>query len=120
MPRPKLKEKEIQKFILDYLSMNKVGYFWRNNTGAMKGNYKGKGWFVKFGEIGSADIVGVLCGRFVAIECKGEGIRKLSENQEKFRDEIDRNGGYYYLANDLKGFIEWIQELRNILKTCEK
>ncbi len=109
--KPKQSEKAIQKFILEYLQTNRIGYFWRNNTGAMKT----KASFVKFGLVGSADILGLLCGRFVAIECKEQGCTKLDPAQEKFKAEIDRNGGYYYLANDVDEFVNWIRALRGIL-----
>jgi len=108
----KLKEKEIQSFILEYLEWNKIGYFWRNNTGGMIKSYKGKNMFMRFGELGSADIIGVLNGRFIAIECKGEGIDKISDNQKMFRDKVMLNGGIYYTANDTNKFQDWINKLK--------
>lgn len=116
MKKQKLKEKEIQKFILDFLNLSRIGYFWRNNTGAMTSNYNGKARFMKFGEVGSADIVGVLFGKFVAIECKAEGVCKISEKQNEFREKIEKNDGIYYVANDLNSFEIWIKELNHILK----
>lgn len=113
---PKLKEKEIQKFILEFLEVSRIGYFWRNNTGAMTSKYNGKTRFMRFGELGSADIIGVLHGKLVAIECKGEGTEKISENQARFKQAVCRNDGIYYLANDIDEFKIWIKELANILK----
>ena len=109
---PKQSEKGIQDFILNYLEINRIGFFWRNNTGAMK-TMSG---FMKFGKVGSADILGVLEGRFVAIECKRQGKKNLDEAQEKFRYELESSGGIYYLANNVDSALVWIKELRHILK----
>lgn len=68
-----MKEKELQKAILEYL--NKVGFYaWRNNTGAMKGSYKGKTRFVRFSPKGSGDIFAIIeNGEFLSIEVKSKG-----------------------------------------------
>ncbi len=114
--KPKQTEKEIQKFILEYLQSNRIGYFWRNNTGAMVANFNGVKRFVRFGHLGSPDIIGLLEGKFIGIECKCQGKTKLEPSQENFKAEIDRNGGYYYLANNIDEFVNWIRALRGILR----
>lgn len=105
-----MKEIEMQKLILDYLQYHK-GLFWRNNTVGIfdksKGIYrKNKGQMQ-----GVADILGVLNGRFIAIEVKAEGISKLSEHQEIFREKFEKNGGIYYLANDFNNFKKWYDSI---------
>ena len=52
------------------------------------------------GQRGAADIIACRDGKFLAIECKVPD-RKLSEDQQKWRDEIEKAGGQYFFANDL-------------------
>lgn len=52
------KEREIQRAILDYLALVPGVSAWRNNTGAMFGEHKGKRWAVRFGAPGISDILG--------------------------------------------------------------
>lgn len=51
-----MKESAIQKAILEYLAARHILGF-RMNTGAMKGEYKGKQRFMRFGVAGMADIL---------------------------------------------------------------
>ena len=105
----KIAEKDIQKFILDYLLASKKGHFWRNNTVGVfdptrKQFRKNAGQ-----EKGIADILGVCKGRFVAIECKASNVKKLREDQEIFKNNIEACGGIFYLANDIDNFIAWFK-----------
>jgi len=52
----RVKEADIQRLILDWLTANKIWHM-RLNTGAMAGVHKGKKWFVRFGKPGMADIL---------------------------------------------------------------
>lgn len=115
--KPKQTEKEIQAFVLDYLQRNRIGIFWRNQTTGIFDPVK-RCYRKNPGMNGIADILGVMYGRFVAIECKGEGNSKLDPAQEIFKAEIDHNGGHYYLANDVDEFQNWIKALRGILRNC--
>ncbi len=70
-----MKEKDLQKAILDFLNCNGV-LAWRNNTGSFAGEYKGKKRFVRFSTPGAADIFALLKkGPFLAIEVKASGKR---------------------------------------------
>ena len=51
-----MKESDIQRAILDYLAAKRV-FAIRMNSGAMFGKHKGKGWAVRFGMKGMADIL---------------------------------------------------------------
>lgn len=70
---------------------------WRNNTGATRFNEK---YYVQFGFPGSPDIICVLGGRFIGIECKSQK-GKLNANQEKFKAELERSGGLYIVARSI-------------------
>ncbi len=113
----KASEKEIQDSILEYLKMRGV-FCWRQNTGGMAGEHKGKKWFVRFGYPGVADIIGILpqkclltphddivsCGRiagtFLAIEVKRPGA-KQADSQIEFQRQVETHGGIYILATSV-------------------
>ena len=94
-------EHELQKIILEYLNLK--GHFaWRNNTGAMVAEYKGKKRFWRAGIKGSSDILGVAKdGKFIAIECKGKG-KYPTREQKDFLLEVERRGGYACVAWSLE------------------
>lgn len=94
-------EKTIQKEVLAYLK-NKGIYHWRNNTGTARVH----GFHVRYGKIGSSDIIGITKdGRFLAIEIKDEkGI--VSDEQQKFIDAINNNGGLAFVARSLEDVIQ--------------
>lgn len=86
-------EKEIQKSILDYLSLRKI-FHWRNNSGAFKTE---KGGFYSFGTPGSPDVLAIHEGVFYGIEVKKPG-GKQSEHQKAFQTGLEKAGGRYVLA----------------------
>lgn len=90
-------EKELQNLILEYL--NHTGHFaWRNNTGAIVSEYKGKKRFWRAGVPGSSDILGITKdGKMIAIECKAEG-NKPTAAQKQFLMQITDRGGYACVA----------------------
>lgn len=89
-----MRESELVKATLQQI--NYFGYFWRNNTGARKIEENGSSRFIRFGHVGSADIIGVANGRFVAFEAKSDRGRQ-TENQRMFQAEIERHRGIYVL-----------------------
>lgn len=73
----KYTETDLVRDCLKYLNLRNV-YAWRNNTGGLK---KGD-HFIRFGSVGSPDILGILpYGRLLCVECK-VGKNKLSRSQE--------------------------------------
>lgn len=92
------KESEIQKAILQYLAYRNH-FAWRNNTGAMAGQHKGKKWFMRFGLKGSADILGVQrgTGKMIAIEVKVPGGKPTAE-QFVFLKGVENLGGIAFVA----------------------
>ncbi|MFH1603891.1 MAG: hypothetical protein ABIH03_08290 [Pseudomonadota bacterium] len=89
----KRKESVLVRGCLVYLC-DILGLFaWRNNTGAMRGSYRGKPWFVHFGAKGSGDILGILPnGRFMSIECKKPG-ETPTDDQEIWAERVRAAGG---------------------------
>jgi len=55
-----LREKDIQKQILEYLNHQpSSSFFWRQNTGAFRAEHNGKKRLIRFGIPGAADITGL-------------------------------------------------------------
>ena len=101
----KLKEKDILRACMDYLSYSKAGVFWRQNTGAMVGEYNGKKRFLRFGKQGGGDITGILSdGRRCELEVKGPG-GKQSPAQKEFQAMIEKNHGVYMLVRSVNDLI---------------
>lgn len=108
-----MSENEIQKFILNYLQVMGRGYFWRNNTVGVFDPVKKFYRKNPSQEKGVADILGVIDGRFIAIECKASGFNKLREDQKKFKQKFEKSGGIFYLANNIDEFINWFNLIKN-------
>jgi hypothetical protein len=90
---------------LRYLEARGI-YHWRNNTGAVQVR---PGQFMRFGKVGSSDILGVLPGgRLLCVECKARGGR-LSPEQKRFIAEIGSLGGF---AVVVRGWEELDQALK--------
>lgn len=119
MSAVKVKESDIQRLILDWLSASKIWHM-RLNTGAMAGVHKGKKWFVRFGKPGMADILSVDKRevsdgyvnldllKMVWIEVKApNGIQ--SADQKSFQSEVEAQGMKYILAHSLEDVIEGLK-----------
>lgn len=105
-PKPKIKESDLQRLILDYLTAKRI-FHYRNNSGAMVSEYQGKKRFMRFGLVGSPDIVCISGGRYIGIEVKGTG-GKQNDNQLIFQQEMMRAGGLYILAYSLEDVSQWL------------
>ena len=97
----KPKESEVVKACLDWLFYKKI-FAYRNNTGAFKTTYKNKrgvskSSFVRYGAVGSPDIIAIHKGLFIGIECKVPG-KKQSEDQIKFEAKVKKAGGNYMVV----------------------
>lgn len=93
-------EKVIENAILDYLLMIE-GMFWKaQNVGIYdprKGTFRKTS---KYHKAGVADILGIIRGRFVAIEVKTKTGR-LSKSQAKFLQDVKDNGGIAFVARSV-------------------
>tara|TARA_R110002051_G_scaffold178040_1_gene247849 strand:+ start:7308 stop:7646 length:339 start_codon:yes stop_codon:yes gene_type:complete len=95
-----IKEADVQRQILVWLEYQRkdVPMFWRNNTGAIRLDKR----FIRFGAVGSSDILGVMSdGRFLAIEVKSAK-GKLTKHQKVFLDGIRDAGGVAFVARSIE------------------
>lgn len=92
-----MKESDIQRTIIDYLNVKKIFHF-RNNSGALPTLHGG---FIRFGAVGSPDIIAVVKGTFVGIEVKNK-TGKQSPAQKDFQERLEAAGGRYILAKQLE------------------
>lgn len=95
-----LKEADIQRQILSWLEYQRkdVPMFWRNNTGAVRLDKR----FIRFGAVGSSDILGVMSdGRLLAIEVKSAKGR-LTKHQKAFIDGVNHAGGVAIVARSIE------------------
>jgi hypothetical protein len=91
---------------LRYLEARKI-YHWRNNTGAVQVR---PGQFMRFGKVGSSDILGVLPGgRLLCVECKAPNNGRLSPEQKQFLIDVRNLGA---LALVVRGWWELDEALR--------
>jgi hypothetical protein len=91
-----MKERDIQKLIMDYLAAEHILAF-RMNVGAMKIDKR----FIQYGVLGMADILSFpLTGVPLWIEVKAEK-GKQSPAQKSFRDQVEEYGHHYLLARSL-------------------
>jgi len=107
-----VKEKEIENSILQYLSLIKIGYFWKNNSTGVydptrKIFRKTKNPYLINGV---ADIIGVVMGRIVMFEVKSKS-GKQPPSQIEFEKNITENGGLYSVVRSIDDvrdcFISW-------------
>lgn len=97
-------EASIQKAILQYLKAARC-LAWRNNSGAMTGEYKGKRRFVRFNTAaGGSDLFCLLpdgSGRFASIEVKRPG-NAATEKQSAWLESVRAAGGVAFVATSVE------------------
>ncbi len=72
-------ERDVQKSILAFLALRGI-LAWRQNTGSVVREYRGKSRLIRFGMSGMPDILGCLPGgRLLAIEVKRPGNKPTDE-----------------------------------------
>lgn len=134
MAKRKVLEKDVQKAILEYLSVAYPNLMvWRNNTGAMVRPAKGgsKRGFVRFSMPGVSDIIGfvqedpeynknpvnrlhTVKGRFIAIEVKVPGKKNtLTPNQKGFLELVKSADGISIVAESIEDVKRGLEE-RNL------
>lgn len=90
-------EHAIQLQLMEYLAYKNV-MVWRNNSGALQDR---RGRLVRFGKVGSSDILGVQggTGKIIAIEVKRPGLSyKPTPAQLEFLQSIHDHGGLAGIA----------------------
>lgn len=93
----KIKEKDIQKQILDYLDIKRIFHYKSNNVGIFR---RDTGSYIPSGVLGLPDIICVIKGIYIGIEVKVPG-GKQSDNQKAFQESLEKAGGIYILAYSL-------------------
>jgi predicted LPLAT superfamily acyltransferase len=94
--KQKVKESDIQRSIIEWLSYQRI-FHYRNNSGGFKDANQ---HFYRFGATGSPDIVCVIEGRYVGIEVKASDGRQ-SDAQRDFQARLEAAGGLYILAKSI-------------------
>jgi hypothetical protein len=90
-------ESATQRAILDYLEAIPSIYVWRNNTGVARTG----GRHVRYGHVGSGDILGVLPGgRMLSIEVKAKD-GNLSREQREFAVRMLELGAVCFTARSV-------------------
>jgi hypothetical protein len=78
-------EGKVKKKVTDLLKEHGIWYFFPANNG--------------FGRAGIPDIVAIVDGIFVGIECKADETKKPTALQSFCGVEIRKAGGYWFLVN---------------------
>ena len=98
----------LTKCIIDFLNSRDYCQAERiNNQGVMRTNKYGQQFMATSSMTnGTADISATIYGRSVKIEVK-IGNDKQSQNQIEYQNQIENAKGYYVIAKDFKGFLDW-------------
>lgn len=110
MPHPEIRERDILRQILDWLKLHRI-FHYRQNTGMMLRESRGKTRAVRFGAKGAPDIVCVANGRYIGLEVKRPG-ENLSEDQIAFCHALVHAGGWYLWVTKLDTVIHFFDEER--------
>src|SRR3989344_5485347 len=96
---PALSEHAIQDQVFEYLAYS--GFMvWRNNTGMIKQDYKGKSRLVRFGKTGSGDLFAIKDGQFYSFEIKRPG-NHPTEPQGRWMEDVRGHGGHAFVIHSL-------------------
>src|SRR3990167_2664514 len=98
-------EKDTQKTILAYLAAKRIFHYRNNSGGAMVKGNGDKGQFIRFGAVGSPDIICVIYGHYIGIEVKGPK-GKQSDHQKAFQEKLNAAGGIYLLVHSFEEFMK--------------
>ncbi len=85
---------------------------WRNNTGALTiARTNGRTQFLRFGEVGSGDILAVMpqTGRFLSIEIK-TGRDTLRQSQKEWIAQVRAQGGLAIVVRSLGDLCRFLDQ----------
>ena len=91
------------------------GLFWRNNSGAMKVGAR----FIRYGLVGSPDVIGIVNGQFVGLEVKRED-GKQSEHQQEFERLARKYGGRYAVVRSVREAIDSVAKWQMEAQKCNR
>jgi len=106
MARKESPETKLVKAFITYIK--RQGHWcWRNNSGATKAG----GRFMRFGAVGSGDIMVVVKpnGRLLSIEAKA-GKNKATDNQKEWMEKVKASGGVAGVARSFADVDELLAE----------
>jgi penicillin-binding protein-related factor A (putative recombinase) len=109
-----IKESDIQRSILEYLSCNHDGFFWKVNNGGVYDPVRGhfRKHNSRFTPKGISDIIGIYKGKLIAIEVKSAKGTATKE-QKEFLKNIAEQGGVAFIARS-------VEDVRRELNICEQ
>lgn len=94
-------EKFLQNEIIDYLNQATEGYFWQNDSFALKGRKRHN----RYRPNGVPDILGLIEGMSIGIEVKSPK-GKILQSQIEFSQRFRRSGGSYYVIRSMEDLTE--------------
>lgn len=104
VPRIKIREKDVQRAILQYLALKNVWCHRMNSGAALFQSSEGKQRYVRFGAKGMADILVFTDSSVIWIEVKGsEGHQ--SSDQKEFQDKAESLNHVYILAHSVEDIV---------------
>lgn len=105
------KHAELQKKIIDFLNIS-GHYVWPNPTGA----YRRGGVWIKYGKVGSGDIIGMLKnGIFISVECKKDN-DSHREKQKEFASLTEQHNAVYIICRSFNEFKEkYAKNMKGVL-----
>jgi hypothetical protein len=115
LPRHATRESDVLKQCLDLLKLRRVFHF-RNQTGALAVGQEVNRRFVRFGAVGSSDIIAILPthsrrpGVFLALEIKRPGGR-VSKPQARFLANVKHHGAEAHVIEDVVQLDELLTDL---------
>lgn len=104
----KKSERKIKAEILVAVTAIPEGLFWNNPTGTLPTSHT---THIKFGLVGSPDVLGCYRGRFVGIEVKTATGRQ-SDHQKTFQRVFERSGGIYILARSVQDALAGLEAVQ--------
>ena len=101
-----MKESDIQKSILDFLTLKGIFHYKNSTVGIYK---QATATYIPSPSVGAPDIVAVIAGKFIGIEVKRPG-GKMSDHQEAFRTALEKAGGVYWCVDSLDAVVNGIED----------
>jgi hypothetical protein len=101
-----MKESDIQKTILDYLTLRGIFHYKNNTAGIYK---QATGSYIPSPSVGAPDIVAVIGGKYIGIEVKRPG-GKMSEHQLRFKENLERAGGIYWIFDSIDAAVGTLED----------
>jgi hypothetical protein len=104
MKEEKILEKDIQRFICEWLTKQGI-FFWRSNNTPIFGKSGDGQWryrsMSKYTPKGLPDMICLIGGTFIGLEVKRSKQARVKPEQIYIGGQIKENGGLYYVVTSL-------------------